>query len=331
MAFYLKINGKYSVTVNNEVKRLDDKEAEFKKFRSASSAALQIIWIKRTNFKVDKYEIVPDEQPLQIDCGIQTHDIARDMICTTGAYLMPFSYTDSSGNTRFAWMVTGFYEGTYRDGEEINVTESGTFLDALMPPEEEDDRTELYIIQSLQANGFKRIELALYKNILEDISTTYARKLQNISLAGKITKIPNTLDKFLLDTTLFSQELREILVDTFGRDRTDIYLNHENALVIGTQEGNSWLIHELPMMHIPGKDSYSPQARIQAMMSIECLDSVDLEEYYKTGNGYITTVYPEMVLYAHGDTEQYENLEDDVLEGLALEVKVIIQESKKDK
>ncbi|MCS2956928.1 hypothetical protein NXX53_06510 [Bacteroides salyersiae] len=158
MAFYLKINGKYSVTVNNEVKRLDDKEAEFKKFRSASSAALQIIWIKRTNFKVDKYEIVPDEQPLQIDCGIQTHDIARDMICTTGAYLMPISYTDSSGNTRFAWMVTGFYEGTYRDGEEINVTESGSFLDALMPPEEEEDRTELYIIQSLQANGFKRIE-----------------------------------------------------------------------------------------------------------------------------------------------------------------------------
>lgn len=329
MAFYLKINGKYSVTVNNEIKRLDDKEAEFKKFRSASTAALQIIWIKRTNFKVDKYEIVPEEQPLQIECGIQPHNIARDMICTTGAYIMPFSYTDSSGNTRFAWMVSGFYEGTYRDGEEINVTESGLFLDALMPPEEDEDRPELYIIQSLQAHGFKRIELALYKTIFEGISTTYARKLDNISLAGRITKIPDTLDNYLLKSHLFSQELREILVDTFGRDRTDIYLNHENALVVGTEERKSWLIHELPMKYIPSDQSYSPQSRIQSMMSIECLDSVDLEEYYKTGYGYIATVYPEMVLYAHGDTERFENLEDDVLEGLALELKVIIQKSKK--
>ncbi len=244
MAFYLKINGKYSVTVNNEVKRLDDKEAEFKKFRSASSAALQIIWIKRTNFIVDKYEIVPEEQPLQIECGIQTHNIARDMICTTGAYLMPFSYTDSFGNTRFAWMVSGFYEGTYRDGEEINVIESGLFLDALMPPENDADRSPSYIIQSLQAHSFTRIELGLYKLVKDKVSITYIRQYQKFAHAEVVSPIGETLENFLLNSPNYTQELREILVDTFGRDRQDIFIDQENLLVIGTSEDNCWSICE---------------------------------------------------------------------------------------
>ncbi len=64
----------------------------------------------------------------------------------------------------------------------------------------------------------------------------------------------------------------------------------------------------------------SPIARIQQMLVNYGDTRIDLDEYYKTGNGYIATVYTHFVEYAHGDTEEYENLEYDILEALVYEV-----------
>ncbi|MBF0648694.1 hypothetical protein IR083_07665 [Dysgonomonas sp. GY75] len=201
--------------------------------------------------------------------GIRIHNITQSTIYTTGAYMVPFSYTDKEGKTCFAWMVTGFESDTYRDGELLNITDSAGFLDGLTPPADDEERKTEYIIRSLQSSGLQRIELGLYKTMLKDVpSSVYVRRLDDISYAGHITQIESTLDEYLLDSPHFSQTLREILVDTFGRDRRDIFLTDENALVIGCCRANIWKIQEHPHKYIPSESSKQenilpPKQRIQ--------------------------------------------------------------------
>ncbi|MDR1716501.1 MAG: hypothetical protein LBS20_11720 [Prevotella sp.] len=166
-------------------------------------------------------------------------------IFTTGAYIERISYVNSSGKTVFGWIVNGFEHDTYCDGDYIDVTSYGTFLDALTPPADDEERKTEYIVRSLQSYGLQRIELRLYKAILkEENSAVYVRKLDSITQAGQLTQIESTLDEFLLNCPNFSQTTREILVDTFGRNRLDIFITPENVLVIGSCRANIWTVQE---------------------------------------------------------------------------------------
>lgn len=338
MKFYLKINGTHSYTVDKQVKRIDEKDVEFMQFPSASRAALHVNWIKQSGFDVQKYEIVPADQPLEIQPALMYHPDGKTYF-TTGAYIQRISYVNRQGQTVFGWIVTSFESDTYCDGDYAEVSDYGTFLDALTPPANDEERKTEYIIQSLQSFGLKRIELGLYKTMLEaENSTIYVRKLDSISSAGQITQIESTLDEFLLDCPHFSQTTREILVDTFGRDRLNIFITPENVLVIGSCRANIWMVTEHPHKYIPPakeekeeaqQDDLPPKERIRCMLLNYGVTKLDLEEYCKTGYGYIATVYTEMVEYAHGDAEYYENIEDDVLEDLVIAVEMQIEANEK--
>ncbi|MDR1502267.1 MAG: hypothetical protein LBT43_07420 [Prevotella sp.] len=238
----------------------------------------------------------------QKESGIKLHDIARDVIYTTGAYIMPFSYTNQEGKTWFAWMVTGFEADTYCDGNPIEVNDSASFLDGLTPPEDSEQRKTEYIIQSLQSSGLQRIELGLYRTILEDVpSTVYIRQLDDISYAGHITQIESTLDSYLLDSPHFSQTLREIIVDAFGCDRQDIFLTDENALIIGSCRANIWKVQENPHKYIPSEGKKPQRPDISSSLAhyslqMQELAHKDLEEIrqHLKANGMIK------------DIEQYE-------------------------
>lgn len=166
-------------------------------------------------------------------------------IYTTGAYIMPFSYTGRGGSKRFAWMVTGFEADTFCNGDYIDVNDHGKFLEELTPPADQEERQTEYIIQSLQANGLHRIELGVYKLRMQEESTAlYIRKLETITQAGEIKQIESTLDKYLEDSQDFTPTTREILVEAFGGDRTDIFLTLDNALIIGSCRANIWSVTE---------------------------------------------------------------------------------------
>lgn len=295
MKFYLKINGTHSYTADKQVKRIGEKDAGFMQFPSASRAALHVNRIKQSGFDVQKYEIVPADQPLEIQPALMFHPDGKTYF-TTGAYIQRISYVNRQGQTVFGWIVTSFESDTFCDGNYVEVSDYGTFLEALTPPADDEERNTEYIIQSLQSFGLKRIELGLYKTMLDgENSTLSVRKLDSISSAGQMTQIESTLDEFLLGCPHFSRTAREILVDTFGRDRPDIFLTFENVLVIGSCRANTWSVTEHPHQYIPPameekeearQDDIPPKERIQRMLLNYGVTKLDLDEYCKTGNGY---------------------------------------------
>ncbi|MDR2005341.1 MAG: hypothetical protein LBQ74_20145 [Prevotella sp.] len=251
---------------------------------------------------------------------------------TTGAYIEPISYSNSLGKTVYGWIVTGFEADTFCDGDSVDVSDYATFLDGLTPPADDEDRKTEYIIHSLQSFDFQRIELGLYKTMLEDgPSSVYIRQLDDISHAGHITQIESTLDKYLLDCPHFSQTLREILVDTFGRDRQDIFLADENALIIGSCRANIWKIQEHPHKYIPSEQEnvLPPKQRIQQMLLNYGTINLEFDEKLGTASGYITGVATEGFDYSHGVVGYYEDLDDDVLEDLAAVVEMQIEANQK--
>jgi len=267
--------------------------------------------------------------------SIRFHDTSRDVTATTGAYIVPFSYENEEGKTRFAWMVTGFYDGVYRDGQSINAAASAGFLDALTPPEEDELRHEDYIIQSLIANGLQRIELGLYKiRLNESSSSLYIRNIKPGMKNSEVAEIGTTLDQYLLNCSYFSQSAREILVDIFGRDREDAFAYQETYLLIGQYLGNQWEVHEnfdhlaQPISPQQPENVLPPKERIQKMLLNYDTTKLELEEYLPTGEGHIATVYTSMVEYSHEGTDDYENLEDEVLENLADAVESQIRANK---
>ncbi len=165
---------------------------------------------------------------------------------TTGAYIQPVSYIGRNGDRNFGWIVTGFESDTYRDGAYIDVKDYGNFLEELMPPADDEDRKTEYIINAIQANGLQRIEPGVYKlRLQEENADLYIRQLESITQAGEIKQIESTLDEYLLDSPHFCQTTREILVDAFGRERMDIFLTPDNALIIGSCRANIWSVTEL--------------------------------------------------------------------------------------
>lgn len=79
----------------------------------------------------------------------------------------------------------------------------------------------------------------------------------------------------------------------------------------------------------PEENAISWVSRIQKMLLDYGATKLDLDEYCLTGCGYIATVYTDMVEYAHGETEEFENLEDDTLEDLVCVVERQIEANKK--
>ena len=76
------------------------------------------------------------------------------------------------------------------------------------------------------------------------------------------------------------------------------------------------------------QNTISPKLQIQKMLPDYGVTKLDLDEYHLTGYGYITTVYTDRVEYAHGETEELENLEDETLEDLvcAIEQQIVANE-----
>ena len=59
---------------------------------------------------------------------------------TTGAYIQPVSYIGQNGKRLFGWIVTGFEEDTYRNGEYLEVESCANTLAGLTP--DNDDKNE---------------------------------------------------------------------------------------------------------------------------------------------------------------------------------------------
>lgn len=162
---------------------------------------------------------------------------------TDGANIVPFSYTNKEGKTRYAWMVSDFVEGVYRHGEDINATESAPFLDGLTPPDFDEYRSDDFIIKYLQAHGLIRFELGHYRTKLENFNAFLYIHSQK-HLDTQYEPISRTLDEFLLRSPLFSETTSTILIETFGRDREDIGLLDGKYLVIGTDKQLRWIVEE---------------------------------------------------------------------------------------
>jgi hypothetical protein len=132
---------------------------------------------------------------------------------TTGAYIQPVSYIGQNGNKIFGWMVTGFEDDTYQDGEYLDVEVSADSLAGLTPDNDEDEE--------------------------------------------------------------------------------------------------------------------SPEEKMKQLLRNYGVTKLDLDEYHPTGYGYITTVYTDMVEYAHGESEEFKNLEDNTLEDLVCAVERQIEANEK--
>lgn len=61
---------------------------------------------------------------------------------TTGAFLQRISYINQNGKRVFGWMVTGFEQDTYRNGDCLEVEADADTLEGLTPPEAELRDTE---------------------------------------------------------------------------------------------------------------------------------------------------------------------------------------------
>jgi len=166
-------------------------------------------------------------------------------VFTTGAYIEPVSYTNSLGHKVFGWIVNGFEDDTYKGGQYLEVNASASFLAALTPPQDAESRDEEYIVQSLIGCGLHRYELGKYRILLQsEFSTLRVHKHHAADNLRPVAEIGTTLDAFLLDCPHFSQSAREILVDTFGSDREDVFIYQENTLLIGQHIGNQWTVTE---------------------------------------------------------------------------------------
>lgn len=54
---------------------------------------------------------------------------------TTGAYIQRVSYITLAGKRVFGWIVTGFDQDTYRNGDYLEVEADADTLEGLTPPE----------------------------------------------------------------------------------------------------------------------------------------------------------------------------------------------------
>ena len=68
-----------------------------------------------------------------------THRPKAEQIFTTGAYCEPRQWTDADGKTQWRWIVVGFEDDSYQDGDYVSPVVSADTRDNLMEEIDEDD------------------------------------------------------------------------------------------------------------------------------------------------------------------------------------------------
>ena len=100
---------------------------------------------------------------------------------TTGAYIQPISYIGRDGKRTFGWIVTGFEDSTYRDGNYLDVEVCADTLAGLTPDNDEIEEPA----KDTEVDGRSKI----YRLLIDYGSQCIELDMPFMSSLGNITSI----------------------------------------------------------------------------------------------------------------------------------------------